>query len=387
MHRLRTAALVLLITAGLYAAADYLVGLWRAHDLDLTIIASTPAYRGQGYVNADFIREKSLEPGQWLRIPGQPLVAPTEFHGTYFNVDRLPPTGNPYRRTANPPADARPERVVLIVGGSTVYGPETPDDFTIASQLSGYLNAHDPSHRYVVYNAGVVQADSTEDRDRVVYELSAGLRPDVVVACDGQLDIVYGVYQGRPGETAPLLAARTGLRGFAHRYLPTNIAQMVWLWLHERAVARHEIVAPAHVSQAAAVRPLDGKVADIYRRNHLAMGDLAAREGALFLSVLPPSPYSTSYDRQTGDIAGSRAATDALTPGLAGIEPAGQAALAGVLRDLAAGGRHTLDLSDVFKDKTDDVFVDLSHLNGTGSRVIAEKIGAAVLRLLAPPPS
>ena len=54
------------------------------------------------------------------------------------------------------------------------------------------------------------------------------------------------------------------------------------------------------------------------------------------------------------------------------------------MSDLAGQGRHSLDLSDVFKAKTDDVFVDLSHLNGTGNGVLAEKIGEAVLELLPP---
>ena len=127
---------------------------------------------------------------------------------------------------------------MLLVGGSTVYGPEVPDALTIASQLSRYLNARDPAHRYVVYNAGVNAADSTQDRDRLAYELSRGLRPAVVVVADGQLDIVYGIYQGKPGQPAALLESRSGIMGFFHHYLPTNIAQMVWLWFHDRAVAQ-----------------------------------------------------------------------------------------------------------------------------------------------------
>jgi hypothetical protein len=49
-------------------------------------------------VNADFIREKALESGEWRQVPGQYLVTPPEYHGTYFNIDRLSPTGNLYRR-------------------------------------------------------------------------------------------------------------------------------------------------------------------------------------------------------------------------------------------------------------------------------------------------
>jgi hypothetical protein len=131
-------------------------------------------------------------------------------------------------------------------------------------------------------------------------------------------------------------------------------------------------------------RPIDRQTAEIYRRNHLAMGDMAAKNGAAFLSVLPPSPFSTQYDHPTADLRATFADTQAQLPGLVAVMREGQATLAGVMRDLAGRGRHILDLSDVFKAKTDDVFVDLGHLNGTGNGVIAEKIGEAVLELLPP---
>jgi len=427
MRALRTTIIVLAITAGIYTVLDYLVGIWHSHHLDMSFIEGSPAYRNQPYATEAFIREKTLEPGQWLKIPGQALLAPTTYHGEFFNVDELPPTGIAYRRTINPPPDGRPERLILLVGGSTVYGPEVPDNLTIASQLSRYLNMRDPSHRYVVYNAGVNAADSTQDRDRLAYELGRGLRPAAVVVADGQLDIVYGVYQGKPGQPAALLESRSGFMGFVHHYLPTNIAQMVWLWFHDRAVAQRRaeqasqtqtaaakdsaaakpdatanppavaaksVVAAAATTAAAATppmatpavpsRPIDRQTAEIYRRNHLAMGDMATKSGAAMLSVLPPSPFSTQYDHPTADLRATLSDTQAQLPGLVAVEREGQAALAGVMRELAAQGRHSLDLSDVFKAKTNDVFVDLSHLNGIGNGVIAEEIGRAILEHLPP---
>ena len=250
----------------------------------------------------------------------------------------------------------------------------------------------------------------------------------MVVVADGQLDIVYGIYQGKPGQPAALLESRSGIMGFAHHYLPTNIAQMVWLWFHDRAVAQRRAAqsspaqasaakapavakpavatakpaavanppavaaaatpptpsSPAAATPAVPLRPIDRQTAEIYRRNHVAMGDMAAKNGAAFLSVLPPSPFSTQYDHPTADLRATFADTQAQLPGLVAVEREGQAALAGVMHDLAGQGRHSLDLSDVFKAKTDDVFVDLSHLNGTGNRLLAEKIGEAVLAVLPP---
>jgi hypothetical protein len=380
MRGLRTAAIIVAITAGIYWVADYIVGLWRPHHVIVTLTDKIiPAYRKQAYVSEAFVREKALEPGEWHLVPGQHLVTPPEYHGTYFNIDSLGPTGNLYRRTTNPPPDGRPERIVLMVGGSTLYGPETPDDQTIASLLSQRLNALDPAHRYVVYNAGVVAADSAQDRDRVAYELSRGLKPYLVIACDGPLDIVYGVYQGHPGEPGPLLAARTGIRGFLHQYLPTNIAQLVWLWFHDRAVAHHEKVAPAQIASKPVTEDLTAKTSDIFHANLAAMGRMATASGARFLSVLLPTPFSTDYTHKTDDLAAATAETQAQLPGLAAVERRGQGALSNALAKLKGEGVETLDLSDALKDKTEDIFIGQGHLNGTGSAMLADKIAAAVI--------
>ena len=102
LRLLRTTAIVLAITAGIYCIADYLVGLWRPHHLNVALTdgKAVPAYRNQPYVSEAFIREKALEPGEWQQVVGERLVTPPEYHGTYFNVDELPPTENLYRRTS-----------------------------------------------------------------------------------------------------------------------------------------------------------------------------------------------------------------------------------------------------------------------------------------------
>jgi len=378
---LRTAVIILVITAALYTGADYLVGLWRYHNLNLTIAdgKTVPAYRNQPYMSEAFIREKAFEPGEWQQVVGQRLVTPPAYHGTYFNVDQLPPTDNFYRRTVNPAANGKPDRVVLLVGGSTLYGPEVPDDYTLASQLSQRLNALDPAHRYVVYNAGVVAADSAQDRDRLAYELSRGLKPYMVIAVDGPLDVVYGIYQGHPGQPAPLLVSRSGFRGFLHKYLPTNIAEVVHLWFHDRAVDRHEKQAPAQLTSAPVTVDLTKVTTDLYAQNLEAMQKTTAGAGAKFLAVLPPSPFSTSYDRQTDDLAFARRNTDNQMPKLAGVLEHTQPLLSDVLVKLKASGMDVLDLSSALKTKTENVFIDQGHLNGTGYGMLADKIAEAVL--------
>lgn len=378
---LRTAVIVLVITAGLYTVADYLVGLWRSHHLNVAIAdgKTVPAYRNQPYMSEAFIREKALEPGEWQKVVDQRLVVPGEYHGTYFNVDGLAPTGNLYRRTINPPADGKPERDVLLVGGSTLYGPEVPDGYTLASQLSARLNRQDPAHRYVVYNAGVVAADTAQDRDRVAYELSRGLKPYIVIAVDGPLDLVYGIYQGHPGQPAPLLVARSGIRGWMHKYLPTNIAKLVSLWFHDRAVAHHEKQTPVQLASAPVTVNLTKVTADFYSKNLAAMAKAASGAGARFLAVLPPSPFSTSYEHATDDLAFARSNTERQMPKLSNVLEEGQPVLSAELAKLNGTGLEVLDLSAALKAKTENVFIDQGHLNGTGYGILADRIAEAVL--------
>jgi hypothetical protein len=378
---LRTTVIVLAITAGLYAGLDYLVGLWRDSNLNVAIAdgSTIPAYRNQPYMSEAFIREKALEPGEWQQVQGQRLVTPPEYHGTYFNVDRLAPTGNFYRRTVNPPPNGRPERIILLVGGSTLYGPEVPDGYTLASQISKRLNSLDPAYRYLVYNAGVVAADSAQDRDRLTYELSRGLKPYMVIAVDGPLDLVYGVYQGHPGQPAPLLVSRSGLRGFLHKYLPTNIAEAVHLWFHDRAVNNNQKQAPPQLSSQPVTVTLTEVTTDLYSTNLQAMEKIAAGAGARFLAVLPPSPFSTSYDHPSDDLTVARRNTERQMPKLAGVLERDQPVLSAILVKRKAAGMEVLDLSAALKAKTENVFIDQGHLNGTGYGLLAERIAQAVL--------
>jgi hypothetical protein len=379
MRFLKTMAIVLAVTAGLYTLADYLVGLWRPHHLHVNL--TLPAYRGQGYVSEAFLREKAVEPGEWLPVDGHHLLTPPEFHGAFFNVDELEPTGNLYRRTVNPPPNGKPERVVLLVGASTLYGPEVPDDYTLASRLSRGLNSLDPQHRYVVYNAGVPAADSAQDRERVDYELSRGLKPYMVIAVDGPIDIVDGMYQGHPGQPAPLLVARSGIRGWIHRHLPINIIEVVLLWFHDRAVAHQQVQAPPQlVSPKVTVDPT-GATAELYSKDLQAMRQAAEGAGARFLAVLPPSPFSTIYDHETEDLALVRRMTEAQWPKLSGVLARGQAVLSNELVKLSASGMEVLDLSAALKGKSANVFVDWSHFNGTGDDLLAERIAQEVLEL------
>ena len=384
LRLLKTVGAILLVSTVLYTAVDLTYGYLKHRPADGEALnlhpSGAPADENQSYVTVAFSREVQTQPGEWDRIPGQKLATPSEYHGQYFNVDRLEPTGNLYRRTINPGNPGKPRIVVLVVGSSTIYGAIVPDELTIPSLLSARMNALDPAHDYVVYNAGVFGTNSTEDRDRLSYEIQRGLKPNIIVVCDGSLDIQFGIYQGRPDGSTTLQAHRQGLRGFIRRYVPLNIFKDLLMWYNSRAVAAGLKQTPSHLKDPATLDQLTRQTVDIYMRNQLAMAQVAKQQQARFITVLSPSPYSTAYAHKTADLDFVVQGVERQMPGLGAILPIGQRAMSEALSKLEAQGIDTLDLSDMFKDKTINVFYDPGHLNGTGNEAMADRIAEAVLR-------
>jgi lysophospholipase L1-like esterase len=382
MRLLLRLVIILAVTAVLYVAVDLTFGyvVSRPRFEDWKNKEPVPGYQGQSYATADFRKEASGEPGEWRQIYGTRLVTPPEFHGRYFNVDRLPPTDNLYRRTANPPTASPNPAVVLLLGGSTVYGPAVPDDLTLASLLSARLNELDPARGYRVINAGVFAADSLQDRERLAYELSRGLKPDIVIAYGGGMDIADGVYQGDPGHPGAFQDSRTGLRGLLHRFLPLNIFRWLRAKASEAAASRHDKVTPEHLETPAEVARLTAATASAWFDNQRAMDEMARKSGARFISILQPSPYSTAYDHPTADIPYVQRISEEQWPGMGAISGRVQEALAKQSAILRADGIEAVDMSAVLRAKTEDVFIDIGHLNATGHRMMATAIADVVLR-------
>ena len=380
MRFLRKAGIVIAITLAAYLAADWSVGAYfyyRTREIPPSP-AGIPGYKGEPYAVPEFGIE-AQESAPLYTIPGTRLLWPREYHGQFFNIDRLAPTDSYYRRTVNPPATKEPPVVVLFLGGSTVYGPDTPDGLTMASQLSTILNQQDKSHSYVVYNAGVAALDSTLERERLAYELQHGLKPAIVVVLDGGLDLVGGVYLGSPGR--PVVAGRTYMGELFYKYFPINIYRHLRGWLAERAAQLKLKNAPKSVSDPNRQQKLLAETARIYEENQRAMAKMAAGVGARFITVVEPNRYGTSYAHVTPDLDYVAQQTDGHMPGLSSLLPGGLHALGEAQARLRGEGIETLDLSAVFKDKTDNIFTtSTAHLNAAGSRVVAERIAQVILR-------
>ena len=378
LRLIRRAFLVGAITLALCLAVDLTAGqfIGRLHR-PMPDLSAIPAFRDQPYASAEFAAEYTeIQP--FDTVPGTNLLWPALRRGQFYNIDKLPPTNAHYRLTANPPDPKAPVRVVLFLGGSLIFGPGVPDDSTVPSILSRRLNADDRDHGYIVLNAGVEGAVSAQELGRLQYELAHGLRPDIVVAFEGANELMQGIYLGVPGSRA--VSGRSRLGELIHDYLPLHIYRWLRFKLADLATSRGERRAPAHLADETQVSALTRATVALYTENVLAMARLAAANGARFIVVLNPTSNSTDYVHPTPDLAFVSEASARAHPGASELMRRIWPALAAASSDLRHQGIEALDLSDLFRDKTADVFIEASHFNATGHEMLAARVADAILQ-------
>jgi lysophospholipase L1-like esterase len=293
---LKRALLVFGITLGLYLACDLAVGLvlGTPHP-PVPDIPAIPALRNQSYATARFAADSTLN-DRLEFVPGEKMYWQPERRGEYFNVGPPPPTPANYRRTTNPPVAARPTRIVLFVGASDVYGPFVPDDQTLPSLLSARLNASDPVHGYIVYNAGVQSTIAVQQLRRLQYELDHGLKPDLVIPFGGGVDVTHGVLEGAPG--IPAMGDRGRLSYLLHRYFPANTYRWLRKWLSDRATAAGIRRPPAHLNDPGRMSLLIDETARSYAETLRQMAALSTAHGARFMAILEPNLYTNDYTHE-----------------------------------------------------------------------------------------
>lgn len=106
-----------------------------------------------------------------------------EFTGKYINIDR-----NGIRKTVKK-TKTKGKKKIFMLGGSTLWGEGSPDDSTIPSALQSMLEG-----KYDIYNYGESGFVSAQELNYLLYQLSLGNIPDVVIFYDGVNDGYAGVY-------------------------------------------------------------------------------------------------------------------------------------------------------------------------------------------------
>lgn len=387
------------VTVLLYAVVDSAFGLlytpkpYESHRERL----SAPAYLNEPYFSEEFLVESFSQPGTWLTQEGTRLVFPAEFHGRYFNVDRLQPTGLTYRRTSGSPASGNDTKIVLVLGGSTVYCSEVPDQHTLPSELSRVLNKTDTSS-YKVVNAGVTSANSLQEVERLALELERGFRPAIVLAYNGVNDALQGVYFGgpdgvmfehskRPAQISHENSLKNTIKGFLPEKLVVLIRKIraivtlknIYGAIKQRQTYDAPRQTPAHLGEPVKLNDLAAHTAQNYSSNMHKVQELAGKYSFRFMVVLQPHIYSARYSNRTADLSNAGAAETRRLPQVQRAFDAAYPELRLAIQNLSSSGVEAFDLSDALANKTQEVFLDSHHINAVGNKQIAERLGQMIL--------
>lgn len=360
---------LLLLVGGAEFAARYYENNLRPAYWPRADRMTNPAYADKPWFNGRFLT-LSMQSGHWFSLEGTRLTLPKDHQDEYFTVVRG------VRRTTGydwKPGDPAPVKLVVL-GGSTTFCEEVPDDDTWASQLQKQLAA-DPETRHVrVMNYGVASVNSTQEVDRLEYELSHGNVPDVCLFFDGVNEVMGGVYNKNPEGTIADTAKEYAKEKERARTRFVKIAQKSALYRVLTAKPYGNRSLFPHLCDPHKLEDLASRTAAVYEANMLRAKSLCDRYGVRLVVVLQPQLYAvegrplTTFEQSMIDRphVGVKPCFDVTYP-----------KLREVLTRLAEQGIETHDLSRVFDRADRPIFIDFCHVETEGNRLIAESVSKA----------
>jgi hypothetical protein len=320
-----------------------------------------PPYRGAPYFNEEFLRESEAV----VRGRLTDVLELDDFRGRYFNVR------HGYRVTTDGPL--HPVRRVLLFGGSTLFGQEVPDGYTIASYLQRMLTARGIDWQVLNYGLhGMNAAQQTLILRRV--ELRAG---DIVIYYHGVNDIYYLVFGGyREGWVK-------GTPAFRPVQKLSELHKTLYAW-HQRlkdysytaevALDIFQRGQPSTVTDPAALKAnLDGAAAQ-FSDAVLSAAQIARSKGAQFAHFLQPQVFENSpitpYEQTLVE-------NPLLTaPGVETAFRQGYPRLRDAASALAGQGVAFFDISAAFNRRApgEEILLDFCHVSHRGNELVAMQI-------------
>ncbi|MDR3621003.1 MAG: GDSL-type esterase/lipase family protein [Paludisphaera borealis] len=375
---LRTAWLLLGLTLLLLLALELgLRGVFQLKDRVAKPAVPDARVVRDGYAGAawpiDHTRELEALAARW-----EPYVyfRQQPFAGKTITIDDL---GR--RAVWRPPVpdSGRPPVKILMLGGSSLWGFGARDDQTIPSLLAHSL--HERGVAAEIRNLSEIGYVNTQELVALVRELQGGYRPDVVLFYDGVNDTTSALLAGKPTLTTNEVnrVREFNLLQSPGRLTAALIGRLVADSALERlaeSIGRRFLGAPATARPAlVAADPavLARGVVDGYRANIAIVDALAKQYGFRPLFVWQPVVFSKAKPVPFEQEEAAKYAWTA--PIFAEVARAIQDAA-----DLKAR-RDFVDLSDVFREADDLVFIDYCHTTEAGNARIAEAVLPHILEL------
>jgi lysophospholipase L1-like esterase len=287
--------------------------------------------------------------------------------GIDFETETINVEGG-YRRTWQPPGPASDrDRLIVVFGGSTLFGGEVPDDLTIPSLLAKELAERDPVHRYVVRNLSASGFINDNELHLHVEMLFTTPSPHAVLFYDGFNDVYNKVAVGEPHylyKNFQGVVSKPGLR-----------EMLVAVLSHSRVASLFlEPPSPKYILDGAIVEARVTKLMAKYRSNMRAIKALAASYGFVPLFFWQPDIFSTGKTL-TDEEARIRAQEDKLG------RVFHQAHSAMVRADFTKE-EGLINLRDTFEKIDESIFLDPVHVTSIGNQAIARAMATELLKAL-----
>ncbi len=298
------------------------------------------------------------------------------YHGKYLNIDAAG-----IRRTWNATSSPAPGQLkVFMFGGSMLWGVGARDDFTIPSIVSKTLATQLQSRVWVV-NFAELGYVSTQEVIALLRELQKVNVPDIVVFFDGVND-TFSAFQngvaGIPQNERDRVAAFDALKRFSLRPM---IERLALYQLTAALVTAHGGSAPARFGgdDGRSTDALGRATVEVYLQNVNIVEALAQRFGFRAIFFWQPTVFTKKHlSRQEREWSG-RSGRKFWTSGSPGpffdvvYEAFWQRTRMGRIDNV-------YDLSGVFDEVRDTIFIDEWHVTETGNAKIAEVIARTLVR-------
>ncbi len=261
--------------------------------------------------------------------------------------------------------------LLLLFGGSTMFGYGVPDQFTIPAYLARSLNHSDRCVKVINYGAAWWQ--SSQSVSQLLKVLREGIRPSAVVFYDGINDVDVVAFGGSPGGIAPeaeLLLRNVFEEDVEWGKIIQNsvLVRVTARWLFGD---RTKSAANVRVIDRAGLHKAAKGISQVYVYNVRIVEALARDYG--FNAYFFLQPFSLIAGKTNTEL--ESVAIRNRTQHREGEVELVRAAYEEWRNDpYLKRHRQFYDISRLFEGMTQEVYADTEHLLPEGNRLVAERI-------------
>lgn len=333
---------------------------WIYEKVSLKLVAGTPDHRQfiSVYDDANWARDYFREFHESDVLSYEPFLAwaREDYSGQHVNVE------NGVRKTYNPGAEPPAALELYAFGGSTMWGIGSRDEHTIPSYLSKLAEAHGMPLK--VSNYAEKAYVNWQEVVRLSELCAQGDIPDLVIFLDGANDIYTKL------QNPDMSRVHMNVRDFRRRFEKWHPDHHIGDWLRRYSMV-HKIAGRLGVklvqrrTKAQQVPPAGSEetaeaVVDIYRENVEFVRSLARQYGFQVWFFWQPM-VTTKADRSEEE--------KKYTFAYKRIPEVND-----VSREMISAEQLAVDLSDVFDDHPETLYIDWVHLGEEGNRIVAQRI-------------